>query len=321
LAGNRIVVALGGNALARAGGPGDWAETVEQMRRTTPALVEIVKAGHTLVLSHGNGPQVGRSLQQNEIAQRQVPARPMDVLGAETEGQIGYLIQRELGNALRAARVDRTVVSWISQTVVSARDAAFRRPTKPVGRYYNETEARLLRKGKGWTFVHDPARGGWRRVVASPRPLRWVEAELLRELLDRGLGRRCIPVVSGGGGVPVIEPKPGRLEGVEAVIDKDLAAAKVADAIGADVLALVTDVPAVSVGFRRPWERDLGEVSSSEMKRYLDAGEFGEGTMLPKVEAGLEFIARPHRRALITDPPHLAAALRGTAGTRIIPGR
>jgi carbamate kinase len=314
---SRVLVALGGNALARAGGTGTWAEAVLQMRATAPALVELVSEGHTLVVSHGNGPQVGRSLQQNEIAQRQVPPRPMDVLGAETEGQIGYLIQQELGAALRAAKIDRTVVAWVSQTLVDRRDPAFRRPTKPVGQYYSETEARLLRKGKGWTLVEDTARGGWRRVVPSPRPLRWLEAGLLREMLDRGFGDRFVPVVSGGGGVPVIEVGRGRFAGVEAVIDKDLAAAKVADAIGAEVLALVTDVPAIAIGFGRPWERSLGETTVAEIRRGLAAKEFGEGTMRPKVEAAIEFLSKKTRRVIVTDAPHLTRALANQAGTRI----
>jgi carbamate kinase len=313
----RIVVALGGNALARAGGSGTWPEAVEQMRRTTPALVEMVHDGHVLVVTHGNGPQVGASLQQNEIAQRQVPPRPMDVLGAETEGQIGYLIQRELGNALRAARLDRIPVSWVSQTVVSKRDPAFGKPSKPVGQYYSETEARLLRKGKGWIFVNDPARGGWRRVVPSPRPVRWAEGPLLKALLEKGFGDRCVPIVAGGGGVPVLEARGGRYEGVEAVVDKDLSAALVADAIGADVLALITDVPAIAIGYRRPWERSLTRVGADELRTYLEKDEFGAGTMRPKVEAALEFLEKRDRRVIVTDPPHLGPALADRAGTRI----
>lgn len=316
---HRFVVALGGNALARSGGDDSWAEAVAQMRRTAPSLARLVAHHGELVVVHGNGPQVGMLLRQNDIARREVPARPLDVLGAETEGQIGYLIASELGSALARSRAARPVLPILSRMVVSARDPAFRHPTKPVGQFYPEAEARLLRKSHGWVMVPDPARGGWRRVVPSPRPVRWVEGEAVRTLLGRGREDAFVPVVAGGGGIPVLDRGAGRYEGVEAVIDKDLGGAVVARTLGAEQFLIITDVPNVVVGFRRPWERALGAVRAGEMRRYLRAGEFGVGTMAPKVEAALQFLDDGGRKAVITDISSLEAALRDEAGTRILP--
>lgn len=316
----RTLVALGGNALVRPGGTGSWPEAVARMRATVPALAGLVAAGHELVVTHGNGPQVGHLLRQNELGQREIPSRPMYVLGAETQGQVGLLIEQELTPALVRARAPRTVLTFVSRVEVSRRDPAFRRPTKPVGRYYSETEARLLRKSQGWAMVFDGARGGWRRVVASPRPRAWVEGEAVKALLGPHFGDRCVPVVVGGGGVPVVRRPGGAYEGVDAVIDKDLAASLVARVLGADLFAIVTDVPAVATGFRKPWERFLGEVRESEMRGLLERGEFGVGTMAPKVEAALEFLAEGGREALITDIPSLGRAVRHEAGTRITRG-
>jgi carbamate kinase len=315
---SRVLVALGGNALQRAGGQGTWPEQVAQMRVTATALAALVAQGDVLVVTHGNGPQVGALLRQNEIAEREIPRRPMDVLGAETQGQIGYLIEQELTAALVRAKVPRTVLAMVSRTVVSRRDRAFKHPSKPVGRYYSEEEARTLRKREGWEMVFDGARGGWRRVVPSPEPIRWVEGEALRKLLRRGWGAHVVPVVTGGGGVPVIERSKGTYEGVEAVIDKDRTAALVATTLGADTLVILTDVPAAAVGFQKPWEKWLGEVHATEMETYLRRGEFGAGSMGPKVEASLGFLSHGGHRAIITDPPSLARAMRNETGTRIV---
>ena len=316
----RVLVALGGNALQRAGGRGTWPEQVAQMRATAGVLATLVLDGEELIVTHGNGPQVGTLLRQNELAERELPPRPMDVLGAETQGQIGYLIEQELTAALVRAKVPRTVLALVSRTIVSYRDRAFKHPDKPVGRYYTEVEARTLRKREGWQMVYDGARGGWRRVVPSPEPLRWIEGEGLRKLLPPGWGAHIIPVVTGGGGVPVIEKEKGTYEGVEAVIDKDRTAALVALALSADTLVILTDVPAAAVGFGKSWEKWLGEVRATEMEAYLRRGEFGEGSMRPKVEASLRFIRDGGKRAIITDPPSLARAMRNETGTRIVRG-
>ncbi|MCI4339729.1 MAG: carbamate kinase [Thermoplasmata archaeon] len=313
----RILVALGGNALQRAGGDGSWAEATAQMRATAPVLAQLVQDGHELLVTHGNGPQVGALLRQNELAEREVPPRPMHVLGAETQGQIGYLIQQELTAALERAKVPRVVVTLVSRIEVSARDPAFKRPTKPVGRYYSETEARILRKREGWELIFDGARGGWRRVVASPKPVRWVEAAAVQQLVRSGWGERWVPILAGGGGIPVVARGGGLYEGIDAVIDKDLTAALVAGELGVEVLAIVTDVSGVAIGFGKPWEKWLGEVTPGELKTALERGEFGEGSMAPKVAAGLSFLERGGRRFVITDIPSLGRALRGEAGTRV----
>lgn len=313
----RTLVALGGNALQRAGHPPTWAEATRQARATAAALAALVADGHELAVTHGNGPQVGALLRQNELAAREVPRRPMDVLGAETQGQIGYLLQQELSAALARAKVPRTVVTLISRVEVSRRDPAFRHPTKPVGGYYAEAEARLLRKREGWQMVYDGARGGWRRVVPSPEPVRWLEGEVVRRLFDAGWGPRWVPIVAGGGGIPVVASPGGTYTGVEAVIDKDLTSAVVASDLAVDALAIVTDVPAVAVGFGRPWERWLGVVGVPELEESLRRGEFAEGSMAPKVRAGLRFLQAGGRRFVVTDIPSLLRALHGEAGTRV----
>ena len=313
----RTLVALGGNALSRPGGDGSWEEARLQMRAASPALVQLVLDGEELVLSHGNGPQVGRLLRQDEIGAREVPYLPIDVLGAESQAQIGYLIQQELGAALDRAHVGRPVLPIISRMEVSAKDAGFAHPSKPVGRYYSGDEARLFGKRLGWTMAYDAPRGGWRRLLPSPEPRRWLESEGVAEAVRAGLARHCIFVVAGGGGIPVVRKGPGRYEGVEAVIDKDLAASRVALDLSADRLAIVTDVPGVAIGFHKSWERWLGEVGAPELEVALGQGEFGEGSMAPKVRAVLSFLKGGGARAVITDIPSLGRALRGEAGTRV----
>jgi carbamate kinase len=316
----RTFVALGGNALQRAGGDGSFAEATGQMRIVARVLAELVLQEEELLLSHGNGPQVGALLRQNELARREVPPRPMFVLGAETQGQIGYLVQQELAAALARAKVPRVVVALLTRVAVSPRDPAFRNPTKPVGAFYPEAEANLLKKREGWTMVHDRARGGWRRVVPSPKPVEWLERDAVLEWLTQGFGQRWVTVLGGGGGIPVVRRAPGVYEGVDAVIDKDLTAALIAQEVRADTLAIVTDVPAVAIGFHKPWEEWLREVTVREMETYRRRGEFGEGSMAPKVDAALEFLGHGGRRVIITDPPSLARAVRDEAGTRIVRG-
>ncbi|HTT14778.1 MAG TPA: carbamate kinase [Thermoplasmata archaeon] len=311
-----LVVALGGNAIQRAHDHGTWREARAQMRRTADPLARLARPGLTLVVTHGNGPQVGNLLREAELGAPEVPAPPMDVIGAETQGQIGYLIAQELGAALRRARVPRTVVPIVSRTEVSSRDPAFRRPTKPVGRFYSPEEAAARRRTLGWTMREDRHRGGWRRVVPSPAPRRWLEGDAVAAMLRAGLGARCVFVLLGGGGIPVVRTSGG-WSGVEAVIDKDLGAALAARTLGAQTLAIVTDVPGAAVGFGGPSPRWLGAVRASELARYARRGEFAEGSMGPKVAAGLGFLRSGGRSFVITDIPSLGAALAGRAGTRV----
>ena len=311
----RLLVALGGNAIQRAHDHGTWRESVRQMRRTATVLAALARPGVELIVTHGNGPQVGRLLREAELGAREVPAPPLDVIGAESEGQLGYLIAQELATALRSRR---TVVPIVCRTEVSTRDPAFRLPSKPVGPFYPTAEARRLHANLGWTLRLDRARGGWRRLVPSPEPRRWLEAGAVRAMLANGLGRSCVFVVTGGGGVPVVRRGP-RFEGIEAVIDKDRAAALVAEALDVETLAIVTDVPGAAIGFGTPEVRWLGRTSRAELARYARAGEFAEGSMGPKVEAGIRFLREGGRRFLITDLRSLPDALAGRAGTRVEP--
>jgi carbamate kinase len=312
----RLVVALGGNAIQRAHDRGTWGEAVRQMRRASRSLAAAATRGLDLVVTHGNGPQVGALLREAELGAAEVPAPPLHVLGAETEGQIGYLIAQELGAALDRVRAGRIVVPVVSRTQVARDDPAFRRPTKPVGRFYSAREAVRLQRANGWTMREDPERGGWRRIVPSPRPRRWLEGEAVRAILDAGLGDRVVFVVAGGGGVPVVR-RGAHWEGVDAVIDKDLGAGLVAKTLGADTLVIVTDVPGAAVGFGRPGARWLGAVDRTELARYHRRGEFAAGSMGPKVEAGLGFLRGGGQRFAIADFPSLPEALSGRAGTRV----
>jgi carbamate kinase len=312
----RLLVALGGNAIQRAHDHGTWQESVRQMRRTAAALAPLVTPRRELIVTHGNGPQVGRLLREAELGAVEVPVPPLHVLGAETEGQLGYLVAQELGEELRRRGIDRTIVPIVSRTEVSPRDPAFRTPTKPVGRFYSASEARSLRRTLGWTVREDPRRGGWRRLVASPEPRRWLEGAAVRSMLDAGLGRRCVFVVTGGGGIPVIARR-GRWEGVDAVIDKDRAAALVGETLAVETLAIVTDVPGAAVAYTSTHPRWLGRIELSELARYWRRGEFAEGSMGPKVEAGIRFLRRGGRRFIITDIASLPQALAGRAGTRV----
>ena len=308
----RVVVALGGNALSPASGDG----SVEEMRSCLTAaagvLADLVADGHSLVLTHGNGPQVGRLLLQQELAAGSVPPMPMDVCGALSQGQLGYLVAQALDNALRRRRLPARVLTLVTQVVVDGRSAAFRRPSKPVGPSYDRPVAQSIAAASGHVFAIQPS-GKWRRVVASPKPLRFVEEGPLRALVDSG----HVVVAAGGGGVPVVEHR-GQLHGVEAVVDKDRTAALLATVVGADLLMVLTEAPAVAVGYGTPEQRELSTMTVAEATAWLRAGEFPEGSMGPKVEACVSFV-RSGGAAAIGALPDAAAVLAGTKGTRITP--
>ena len=310
----RVVAALGGNALSPTGGTGSVEEMRAALTSTAAALADLVAAGVSLVLTHGNGPQVGRILLQQELAASDVPPMPMDVCGAQSQGQLGYLLAQALDNALRAALVDATVLCLVTQVVVDGRDPAFRRPSKPVGPSYERPAAQRIARESGHVFAVQPG-GRWRRVVASPEPVRIVEQGPLRALADAG----HVVVAAGGGGVPVVEDR-GQLRGVEAVVDKDRTAALMASAVGADLLMILTEVDRVQVGFGTPQARALDSLTVSEARRLLAAGEFPAGSMGPKVQACADFVAGGGGGAVIAGLSDAAAAARGTAGTAIVPG-
>ena len=310
----KVVVALGGNALEDKSLPPTAESQLRVAHRTAEYLAELSCAGYELAVVHGNGPQVGRILLASEAASQVTPALPFDVCGAMSQGYIGYHIQQALTAAL--AKRDRhiPVVTVVTQMVVDENDPAFREPTKPIGPFYSESEAKKLAAEKGYTVKEDSGRG-WRRVVPSPKPIRIVEIGTIKTLWDS-----TITIACGGGGIPVVE-RGGILEGVAAVIDKDLAAARLAEEMEADILMILTEVPAVSIHFNTPEQTDLGTVTAAELERYADAGEFGAGSMLPKVQAAAAFArSGPGRHAVITSLDKGVDALTGKCGTVITAG-
>ncbi|HEX4654932.1 MAG TPA: carbamate kinase [Mycobacteriales bacterium] len=307
----RAVVALGGNALSPPGASGTAAEMRSALRKTAELLAELVERGVNLVISHGNGPQVGRILLQQEYAAAYVPPMPMDVCGAQSQGQIGYLLVQALDSALRRRGVDTRALCLVTQVVVDGRDPAFRRPTKPVGPSYPRPEAQRIANETGYVFTIQPDKQ-WRRVVPSPKPVRFVEEAPLIQVIEAG----HVVVAAGGGGVPVVEHRR-ELRGVEAVVDKDLTAARLAMLVHADLLLILTAVDKVYVGFGTPAQRALDHLSVEEARGLLAAGEFPEGSMGPKIEACVDFVDAGGDRAVITSLARVVDAVFGTAGTSI----
>lgn len=310
----RVVVALGGNALSPSRGTGSVEEMRSALAGTAAVLAELVARGVSLVLTHGNGPQVGRILLQQEAAAPEVPPMPMDVCGAQSQGQIGYLLAQELDNALRRHELTQRVSTVVTQVVVDGRDPAFRRPTKPVGPYYDQAGAQRLAAASGHVFG-EVAPGRWRRIVASPVPRGVVEADALRLLVDSG----HVVVAAGGGGVPVV-CDDGRYRGVEAVVDKDRTAAQLARIVEASQLVILTEVPRVQLGFGTDRARPCPRLTVSQARELLAAGEFPEGSMGPKVEACCDFVEAGGKRAVIAALADAAGAVFGDAGTVVVDG-
>src|SRR6266852_580088 len=278
----KLVVAIGGNALMPSRESGDVVAQRRRIEATCVRLADLVKEGHEVVLTHGNGPQVGMILLQNEESRHLVPPMPLDVCGAESQAQIGFLVSQALRNEFDARGLHRGVACVLTQVLVDPNDPAFANPTKPIGPYYTREDEIVVKKAKGWKMVYDQ-RGGWRRVVPSPRPLEVVEADEVRRLLADGEGR--VVIAAGGGGIPVVR-RGEKLVGVEAVIDKDLAAAVLARAIGWTHLVIATDVPQVALDFGKPSQRFLERLTVAEAKKHLAEGKFPAENMGPKIEAG-----------------------------------
>jgi carbamate kinase len=307
------LVAFGGNALLQ---PEDEGETEEQRRRAEEAaswLLDLVRLGHDLVVVHGNGPQVGQVLIQMEEGATKVPPGSLDVAVAQTEGSMGYLLELALRNGLRAAGLEREVATVLSLVVVDGDDPGFARPTKPVGPFFPRFRAQALQRDHGWQMIEDAGRG-WRKVVPSPRPLRVLGVPLVRELVARG----HVVIAGGGGGIPVVAGPDGELRGVEAVIDKDHTASLLGRELRADLLVILTGVPRVAKNFGKKNERPLPVLRLREARRLLAQGQFPPGSMGPKIEAAVDFVAATGRRVLITDVEHLRDALEGHAGTLIV---
>jgi len=311
--GNRkIVVALGGNAILSSD-PSAKAQQ-EALVETAKHLVKLIKNGDDLIITHGNGPQVGNLLLQQLAANSEKnPAFPLDSLVAMTEGSIGFWLQNALQNALLDEGIEKNVASVVTQVVVDKNDPAFVNLSKPIGPFYSEEEAKAEAEKSGATFKEDAGRG-WRKVVASPKPVDIKEIETIRTLLNQGQ----VVVAAGGGGIPVVENEAQGMAGVEAVIDKDFTAAVVADAIDAEALVILTAVDNAMVDYGTPQARAIGRTTSQEMQAYAEQGQFASGSMLPKVQAALNFVAKPGRRAIIANLEHAAAAVAGEQGTIIV---
>jgi carbamate kinase len=310
------VIAVGGNALILDGQRGTIAEQFENARETARHVAALVQDGWRVVLTHGNGPQVGFILLRSELVSDDapVPRLTLDMAVADSVGGVGYIMSNSLVNELGRLGLADRVVCVMTQTVVDPEDPAFQRPTKPIGPAYPAAEAERLRREEGWTLVEDAGRG-YRRVVASPRPQRIVEAGAIRALLDAGY----IVVACGGGGIPVVETEPGVYHGVEAVVDKDFASALLAASLGIHTFVISTGVEKVAVRFRQPDQRFLDRMTLSEAQHYLEAGEFPEGSMGPKIRAAMQLIARGGKEVIITSPTHLEAAMAGLTGTHLVP--
>ena len=309
----KLVIALGGNALQEAGKPATAQAQLEVVEKTSEYIADIVERGYEVIVAHGNGPQVGRIVIQNEVASASTPAMPFDVCGAMSQGMIGYHIQQGLSKVLRHRGIDKNVVTIVTQVVVDKDDPKFKAPSKPIGPFYTEEEAKAIAAEKGYTMKEDAGRG-WRRVVASPLPVEIVELDAVKTLNDAGF----VVVTVGGGGIPVARNEAGDLEGVAAVIDKDLASEKLARDMDADALVILTAVEKVSINFKKPDQKDLDRMSAAEAKQYIKEGHFAPGSMLPKIEAALNFVeSKPGRIAIITSLDKAVDAIEGRAGTTI----
>ena len=307
-----IVVALGGNAAYPPTIKGLAEEQLELMTEACRHLVRLIGAGWRLVVTHGNGPVVGNILFRMARTADELPPMPMDVCVAHSQGGMGYMLQQSLGNVLRENGLAVQTACIVTQVEVDAADPAFTHPTKPVGRFFPRDEAARMAEGTGWVFVEDSGRG-WRRVVASPAPVRILDVAAVRALLDAGI----VPIACGGGGVPVVGDAQGRVHGVPAVIDKDLTSAMLAAELGADVLLMLTGVDRVAIDFGKPTQRALDRMSAAEARQWLDEGQFPPGSMGPKIRAALEFLARGKGEVVITSLDRAHDAVAGLAGTRI----
>ncbi|MGR3309194.1 MAG: carbamate kinase [Candidatus Brocadiales bacterium] len=308
-----IVIALGGNALIREGQRGTIGEQFENTRRSLDSVIYCLKQGMEVVITHGNGPQVGNELLRVEAARGLVPELPLGVCVADTEGAMGYMIQQSLVNRLRKEGLQKCVVTLLTQVIVDKHDPAFHNPTKPVGQFYTKEESEKFGRERGWNLVEDSKRG-YRRVVPSPMPLEIVEKESVMRLLDAGE----IVIAAGGGGIPVIE-EDGILDGVDVVIDKDLASSVLALSIKADYLIMLTNVENVFLNFKTESQKALNMLTVDEALRYAKQGHFPPGSMGPKIDAAIRFIKGGGEWAIITSIDKVKESVEGVTGTRIVP--
>ena len=308
----RIVIALGGNALGN-----NPEEQLELVKNTAKAIVDLIKEGHEIMIGHGNGPQVGMINLAMEYASQEganTPTMPFPECGAMSQGYIGYHLQQAIGNELKREGINKCCVTVVTQVVVDEHDPAFKNPTKPIGSFYTKEDAEKIEKEKGYTFVEDSGRG-YRRVVASPKPVEIVESNVIEKIVATG----NIVITVGGGGIPVIKNNNGELKGVPAVIDKDSSSAKLAQDLAADMLIILTAVEKVAINFNKPDQKDLSSMTLEECEKYISEGHFAKGSMLPKVEACKKFVEESPKNAvaIITSLEKAAEAIRGETGTTI----
>jgi carbamate kinase len=308
-----IVIALGGNALLQRGQGGTFEDQYSNVGKTVTRIADLIERGYQVVLTHGNGPQVGATLLRHEAAKNVVPPFPLDACGAETQGFIGYMIQQGLRNELKSRGIEKYVVTVITRMIVDKHDSAFEHPTKPIGPFYSKEEAALILQQKPDLVIKEDAGRGYRRVVPSPDPKIIAERSAIRALVDAGF----VVIACGGGGIPIIEEN-NRAVGVEAVIDKDLGGQRLATLIGANIFIMLTDVPGAFLNYGTPKQELIKEISSGHLKNYLRDGEFKEGSMAPKVEAAIRFVESGGEQAIIADLGNLIEALDGKTGTHVM---
>jgi len=310
----KLVIAVGGNALIEDSHHVTVAAQYHAARHAAESIGALMAANHQIAIVHGNGPQVGFILRRVELTRAVLHDVPLDSCVADTQGGLGYNLQMAMGNEIRARKLNRSTATVVTQVLVDRSDPAFANPVKPIGSFMEETEATRRRDEEGWSVKEDSGRG-WRRVVASPEPMKIVELEVVRALMESGV----VTIAAGGGGIPVCYGKNGELEGVEAVIDKDKAASLLASSLNADRLIISTAVPRVCINFGKENQQELDAITVSEARSLAAEGHFAPGSMLPKIQAMVDFVAATGNEGLISDPVHLSAALKGRAGTRILP--
>jgi len=308
------VVAVGGNALIKDKSRQSVQDQYDCAKDTMSHIVDMIEKGWDVVVSHGNGPQVGFILLRSEIARDQLHEIPLDYCGADTQGAIGYMFQNALHNEFKRRGMKKDAATVVTQTIVNKDDPAFKNPTKPIGSFMDEAEAKKRTETEGWSVVEDAGRG-WRRVVPSPLPERIVEASAIENLVKAGI----TVVAVGGGGIPVVEDENGKIKGVEAVIDKDFSSAILATMIDADLFVISTAVEKVALNFNKPNQTFVDEMTVAEAKQYIEEGHFAPGSMLPKIQAIIKYLENGGKKALITDPDNIGKALDGKTGTWILP--
>lgn len=306
------VVAIGGNSLIKDKQHVAVKYQWEAVQETCRHIADMIEEGWDVVITHGNGPQVGFILRRNELAAHEVHTTPLDVIGADTQGSIGYMLQQSLDNEFTRRGVDKRAITIVTQVVVDKNDPAFQNPTKPIGGFLTKEEAERF-AAEGWPVVEDAGRG-WRRVVPSPEPVEIVEEVAIRDAVRRG----WIVIAVGGGGIPVVRDEDGTLRGVAAVIDKDRASSLLATAIQADLFLISTAVEKVAINFGKPNQQWLDRMTVEEAKRYMAEGHFAKGSMLPKIQACIRFLEAGGERAIITNPENITRALRGETGTWVV---